>query len=68
VRQLVAIRPLRKTEASYRRSGRCPAKRGRCTPYAGRSKPTKEFSMPVILWLLGVPLIVVLLLMFFHVI
>jgi hypothetical protein len=29
---------------------------------------TKEFHMPVILWLLGVPLVVVLLLTFLHVI
>jgi len=33
-----------------------------------RQQCHKESSMPVILWLLGVPLVVVLLLMFFHVI
>jgi hypothetical protein len=30
--------------------------------------PRKEFHMPVILWLLGVPLVLVLLLMFMHII
>jgi len=32
------------------------------------SSPPKESTMPVILWLLGVPLVVVLLLMFMNII
>ena len=33
----------------------------------GASEPTKEIQMPVILWLLGVPLVVIVLLMLFGV-
>jgi hypothetical protein len=43
-----------------------PAARARRSPYAG-GKTSKEISMPVILWLLGVPLGIVLLLMLFGV-
>jgi hypothetical protein len=53
---------------SYQRCRRCPAASRRRSPYAGTSKRPKEKTMPVILWLLGVPLGIVVLLMLFHVI
>ncbi|MFL6695019.1 MAG: hypothetical protein ACJ8GO_18895 [Ramlibacter sp.] len=40
-------------------------RRGREVPW--RHRQPKELSMPIILWLLGVPLTVIVLLMLFHV-
>jgi hypothetical protein len=53
-------------ETSYRRARGTPATRARRPPYAGGSP--KEKPMPIILWLLGVPLGIVLLLVLFGVI
>jgi hypothetical protein len=54
-------------EASYRGFRRCPARQAGAVAYSGRSTILKEISMPLILWLLGVPLGIVLLLMLFGV-
>jgi len=58
---------LSEPDGSYRRKRRCPAASARGSPYPGGIQPSKETPMPVILWLLGVPLGIVLLLMLFGV-
>ena len=52
---------------AYRKWGRCRALRGRPPPYRDAINNRMEINMPVILWLLGVPLVVVVLLMLFGV-
>lgn len=54
--------------AAYRDWGRRPASPGRQVAYLeGIDNPRKEIQMPVILWLLGVPLLVIVALMLFGV-
>jgi len=44
-----------------------PGKGRRAREVPSLHRQPKEFSMPIILWLLGVPLTVIVLLMLFHV-
>jgi hypothetical protein len=64
---LPGIRRQRQSAAAYRLCGRCPATRKKLGKYLVSIDNPQEYFMPIILWLLGVPLTVIVLLMLFHV-
>jgi hypothetical protein len=64
---LPGIRRQRASAAAYRLCGRCPASGRRRARYLDAIDNPRSTSMPIILWLLGVPLTVIVLLMLFHV-